>query len=388
MMFSKQPRNQRSGLSIIEVLTSIVVAMIGVFGVMVLIPFAVKQAQSGLDKDAATTLARNSVSMFEITGYRNPGNWIWRNPASGSVEAVDPDFPRVFSIDPLAVTENGDDFVNTVFPYNYASVSSTVYPSPAYEIDVASLFNPAGVAMSVADARRMFRITDDLIFGEAVETVAGSGDEDLNGPQQVFDFNGTGTVLRRQSIGRLSWSAIMIPIKDDFDSVGTAAWKYRMYVLVYKNRITDVSDAGNQMVTALCDTAANVGLASPLATVYLEADTPVEGGALRKDDWVMLINRSLNQTDDGPAAGYAEKGFDRQIAFCRVVNFSDGDSSGAPAYLPTLTLDGPDFDFGGDPSTDPNGIIQPTHVVHLKDVIAVYERTIVREGNSNWNVAF
>ncbi len=39
----------RNGVTIVEVLTSIVVAVIGVAGVLVLIPFAVRQASVGLD---------------------------------------------------------------------------------------------------------------------------------------------------------------------------------------------------------------------------------------------------------------------------------------------------------------------------------------------------
>ena len=45
--------NRRAGISIIEVLTSLVVAAIGVSGVLVLIPFAVKQSQLGIEKDLA-----------------------------------------------------------------------------------------------------------------------------------------------------------------------------------------------------------------------------------------------------------------------------------------------------------------------------------------------
>ena len=41
----------RDGISIIEVLTSMAVATIGVFGVMVMIPFAIRQSQLGLDND-------------------------------------------------------------------------------------------------------------------------------------------------------------------------------------------------------------------------------------------------------------------------------------------------------------------------------------------------
>ena len=62
--------SNRHGLSVIEVLTSIVVALIGVFGVLAMIPFSVKQTQSGLDKDAATSMARSAMSNFEASGFK------------------------------------------------------------------------------------------------------------------------------------------------------------------------------------------------------------------------------------------------------------------------------------------------------------------------------
>ena len=62
-------RNRRSGITLIEVITSILVAVIGVFGVMVMIPFGVSQAEHGLRQEEASALARNAVSDFEIRGF-------------------------------------------------------------------------------------------------------------------------------------------------------------------------------------------------------------------------------------------------------------------------------------------------------------------------------
>ena len=69
-------RLRRKGISIIEVMTAVVVAMIGVFGTLVLIPFAVKQAQSGLDLDDARNLAVNSRATFEAMGFDDPDRWV------------------------------------------------------------------------------------------------------------------------------------------------------------------------------------------------------------------------------------------------------------------------------------------------------------------------
>lgn len=392
----------RSGLTIIEVLTSIVVAMIGVFGVMILIPFAVKQAQTGLDSDAAVMVGRNAHSQFEIFGHTNPTNWVIH--VNGAARRYSPyevvgtnnqgdsnrrDTPEVLSIDPLGILENGATTVplaygNAVFPFN---MLTSGFAMPAiYRIRTVNLVSSDGSFMSTAVARRMFRTADDLVFGEAVD--------ELLGPEQVFDGPG---FLRRQSGGRLSWSAIVVPYKPDGTTANTRRWSYKMYILVYKDRSTLITDTDGQMLTARLDPKQNVGVHSPVTNVRFEENVTVEPTSTKygvsRDDWVMLINRTLNSTDDGsppPGVTYAEKGFDKQIAFYRVVNAADGVASLAyPANLATMTLDGPDFNFGDpddvDSLIDPNMLIQETYAVHLKDVIAIYERTFEPENASNWN---
>ena len=61
--------NRRAGISIIEVLTSLVVAAIGVSGVLVLIPFAVKQSQLGIDNDLADVVGVNAIEDLQIRGF-------------------------------------------------------------------------------------------------------------------------------------------------------------------------------------------------------------------------------------------------------------------------------------------------------------------------------
>ena len=419
----------RSGLSIIEVLTSIVVAMIGVFGVMILIPFAVKQAQVGLDSDAAVMLARNAYTQFEIGGYRNPNNWAvfdtavggevayspftgWDSDGNGTLDQA-PMLPRIFTIDPLGISENGAPGILAAhaasrFPYTRLD-GGTPFPdagtiAPAAKGDLrfipANLGTPAGVTMADfnvdgfvdeegrAIARRMFRSSDDLVFGEAVD--------DFWGPEQYFDQDSATpqpNAIRRQSNGRLSWSAIVVPFKDDPLMTDTTRWSYKMYILVYKDRKTAIPsvDANDQMLTAMLDPTLNTGSASPVSNVFLEAGVSVEPttdvDGVQRDDWVMLVNRTLNEDDDPPRAGVvlAEKGFDRQVAFYRVVSASNGDTVTPNA---SLTLDGPDFNFGS-PTTvasDPFSIIEETFVVHLKDVVGVYERTFTPEDSSNWTL--
>ena len=103
----------------------------------------------------------------------------------------------------------------------------------------------------------------------------GVGDADLNGPQQVFDQVAAGGDARRQSQGRLSWCAVVVPVKDHYPTSGadpnltpTGAWIFRMDILVFKDRVTG-ADPNNTMPTARVDSR-HVGISSPLSTVYLE----------------------------------------------------------------------------------------------------------------------
>ena len=65
---TRRSMHRNDGITVIEVLTSLVVATI-VFGVLVLIPFAVKQSQLGLDQDAAGIVAANAVEDLQIYGF-------------------------------------------------------------------------------------------------------------------------------------------------------------------------------------------------------------------------------------------------------------------------------------------------------------------------------
>lgn len=407
------------GLSIIEVLTSVVVAMIGVFGILVLIPFAVKQAHVGLDKDASVIMARNAYSQFEVEGYRLPTNWgLYRGGTNISAyspfaivdsdndgfpddingdsmitdeffPAGDKDPPAAFSIDPLGILENlpatptaaqmTTAFNKAWFPFNAVPAGSDLYPSGTGPVDLriapVTLGTADGSPMSLAAARRMFASTDELIFGDAAD--------ELLGPEQVFDLatNSGGSLVpaRRQKGGRLSWSAIVVPFKDDPLLTGTQRWSYQMYILVYKDRevvisaptlvppVATASTSDEQMIYAKVNdlTTGISGLNSPVTNVQLQPSVTTVQGQVNRDDWVMMINQSST----------AEPGFNRQIAFYRVVNVVDADATN-PVML---TLDGPDFRFDDGSST-----FSDTYIVHLKNVVGVYERSFESEFESIW----
>ena len=371
---SKRHGLNRHGLSIIEVLTSIVVALIGVFGVLAMIPFSVKQTQSGLDQDAATTMARNVLSNFEASGYkvvftdRATGvkqlNWIDVDGVNVPT-AISPASNPLVCIDPLGITEQGGAF-NT-FPFN-ANLPDPSNPTvslpipPELQIPTVNLLRPNGTPFETADARRMFRLTDDLVFGESINSL-GDDDAELNGPTQLFN-EGVGGLLNRQSTGAVSWCAIAQPIINDPDAEDIDSYKFN--VLVFKDRITDSTAPESLMRAALVNPPLGPAYAQPLATV--EISTALSDD-IRRNDWVMLINEE--RPDGTPVA------FRTNLAFARVTNLASLEDIASGQKFSRLTLDGPDFHFA------PNAT---TYIVHLRDVVAVFPRTIQLETISGWNV--
>ena len=201
----------RHGLSVIEVLTSIVVALIGVFGVLAMIPFSVKQTQSGLDQDAATSMARNALANFEASGFNiktevggvKQLNWLDANSNHVITETVVPvnatGCNGLICIDPLGVAESGG-FGS--FPFHNGSLPDSLKLPLDY--GTVTLARPGGAPFSLADARRMFRLTDDLVFEQADNPDV--ADSDLLGPVQIFNegvVGGAVQSLNRQSNGTI-----------------------------------------------------------------------------------------------------------------------------------------------------------------------------------------
>ena len=370
----------RHGLSVIEVLTSIVVALIGVFGVLAMIPFSVKQTQSGLDQDAATSMARNAFANFEASGFnikseidrvnsRYQLNWLDDGlvPVITSAQlGAATNCSGLLCIDPLGVTESSGAFAS--FPFHNGSLPDSLKLPPLpvpLDIGTVTLARPGGAPFSLADARRMFRLTDDLVFEQADNPDV--ADSDLLGPVQIFN-EGPGGLLNRQSNGTVSWCAIVHP-QGAADSPGVENLKF--YMLVFKDRETTVNPdpmvTDGKMAAALVTAPTTFGQA---AAVTIDDPGPIRFvDQVRRNDWVMLINRSSG----------TEPEFRRtNVSFARVANTSSNEAMGTSS----LTLDGPDFLF-----TPPTPAENATYIVHLKDVVAVFPRTIKLENSSEWTVS-
>lgn len=488
----------RDGISIIEVLTSLAVATIGVFGVLVLIPFAVKQAQIGLDQDAADLIGRNAIEnlqTFGFTSVEDTGQLALRGSrvllnAAGQTQVVppievlgqnppnrSPNFfpvalfngglnaanPRIIHFDPLAVSNIGfptivggqsPDFLTGQLPAprdnsvdeQWNDLRLTVATGICRTSFVQTTTLGPQVfhhLLDVAEVNRIFRTEDDLVIGDRnflLPQVINDADAEsgLDLPQPVFDVSTGGHILKRQSSGRISWSAIFVPVKDGnrvksaAADPPTVATKYKVYVLVYKDRSVIPSDPDSVMnvfvvnrhttqeeVSGVPPVTTNAGYTSAVDQIHLRRETV----GVFKDDWVMLINRkpapeygvplianlgfSINNPNLGRRLDAEEAGYDVQLGFAKVLSVLSSDVPNVDGTFTTLNVAGGPFNFYYSDIAGANGrgregtpddeygidivgapdehFSTETYAIHLKNVINVYERTITLERDSSWN---
>ncbi len=358
-------RPLRRGISLIEVMVSMLVALIGVFGVFALIAFAVRQVEIGMNEEAAQTLARNAMSDFEAQGFQDMASWANPDitmalpPSYTPIAAPTAPLPpatisrQFFCIDPWGWSQFGltsppvlDPFTDLtvqeklfgVFPY-FVPAAATPYPT----IPRISLFDNANTVFSKALARRMFAGHDDLV------TTAPT--DDFSGPtQQFFAPNGG-----RQYSGRLSWQMF---VAQDFETEGYA----RFYSAV---SLTRTPDNQNRVFTVTIPASRSFAGGGDVALTEIPRNPTPDSTLIRRGTWMILIEQS--------GAGAID-----DIAFCRVL-----ESEETSAGMFSVTLQGSDLIL--QPIPLPPLLPSTVHAVLLPDVIAVYERTMKFETSSDWN---
>ena len=479
------------GVTVIEVLTSMLVALIGVFGVLILIPFSVQQAQIGLDQDAAAVVADNAFEDLQIYGLTDVANDDGSLNLRGEVVNLDsqgrttlsglaPPFstllpegngsvpfgyyssprtalaPSLIHLDPIAFSSVGfptavpappDNIRIPVNPENPDFLTGFLPPTTGTHLPFVGFhedsdgidrtlnplrmvvatgvsnttFSPAAgltanELLSLPEINRIFRTEDDIVTGRT--NFSGGEVSDVELAQPLFDVSSQGNLVKRQVNGRISWSAVFQPIKDP-TRVGrftaTPAVRYKVYILVYSDRSVIPGDEDSVMLSApvlrhaasqdprLFNPPQHGGYDPAVDQIVLGPDIPVDG--VFRDDWVMLINRRPIAQIGGdplttsvmvfdPVTGGVprqlvadEPSYATQVSFAKVISVDSEDGTVA-GDSSVLNVDGGAFDFyysdihGG--AVDLNGaplVSDPmytsaTYVVHLRNVLNVYERTI------------
>lgn len=418
-MLRRTVKLQRQGISLFEVLISILVASIGVFGVLILIPFAVRNAEDGIAVETAIETAKNYQSDLEAMGYHNRDNWIdddW-NPEVTGANAVDEmlmdammpsnqiPLGRPVIIDPLSAVAN-ETRLGTFgqFP------TAPGLPPDLPLLNIVSLLDPASLArMDQEIARRLTSSRDDLVFK--------SPDQELNPPRQAYFTAGTIGPVKRQYEGRYSAISIAIPSDD-------TGKQYRLVTIVGKigdrnnERVFEViapgaaSGAPDTMRVFRTDTGAagtrqyeQIALGGGdlrLSEIPTPGQPPLKSDRIRNGDWLILLSH-FRDGPDPPDPGSEPLFNDISIGTYKVISgdretpsedlsvAETGCVRGAgPERTFTVTVQGADFDLCRDWVTLMDGETTqvPTYAILLPNVLAVYERTIRAEELSKWNMSF
>ncbi len=363
-------RQAPRGISLIEVLVSIIVALTGVFGVFVLIPFAVRQVEIGMNREAALTLARNGMSDFDARGFQevvNQGgidNLRWAlpdytlGPPFYTAVAKDATLDEFFCIDPWGFSRHllpADDPFNLTPPEFRNFPFFNPLPATFPRFPRINLFDRTNSVLSRGLSQRLFAGHDDLVTEPPTD--------DFSGPTQDFFSSTTGT-SGRQYAGRLTWKMYVSRNSeiDDYARFYTAVSLARNSDT--QDRIFDVSQSG-----ALLTGPTTLFGGGDVELSEIDGSQVLESTVIRRGLWIMLLVHSGGNI--------------QEVAFFRVLE-SDLDSTivfppSPPTYVRgfRVTLQGSDLDV-------PAG--STVSAVLMPSVIAVYERTMKFETSSDWNL--
>jgi len=80
----------RAGISIIEVMFAIGIAIIGLLGVVALLPLAASNVSRGVTMDRMARLGENALNTIHVRGYTSPAMWLAYFPADGTLGPTRP----------------------------------------------------------------------------------------------------------------------------------------------------------------------------------------------------------------------------------------------------------------------------------------------------------
>jgi len=229
----------RRGLTLIEIMASILVLSVGLVGVLAAIPFGGMRLAQMNEADNSAGLGRNAVRLMKTNGWVDPENWCLKNQQNGS-------YPSVHN---LALYDNGN--LNLTYPFLIDPLGKTTgeyfpeyydyTPSNGFEVfftRVAPIYDK-----SYSSLQQDARYERDFYLQEVFSGYAESEDDSQSRPRIEMENDmvlDTGEVPSFS--GRHSWLATVTPKSgsEPFyncsrSSVGAADYT----VAVFQNRIPD-----------------------------------------------------------------------------------------------------------------------------------------------------
>ena len=393
-------RRNRRGISILEVLFSIGIATIGLFGVLALIPFAVHQANVGLDIERGMTTGRNAMAEFKIRGYLDPNRWYYEDDAATPLlieprnsYVIDPEFIAHYTTvaGQWPYGTGRDNFPSVEQHAEFEMNFTDLFP-PGSEVDIGLNSRPfidrvtlhtGGTPMSKALAKQVVVASDDIIykFREDATTL-----EDEFAPPKaeyimIEESPGSGNMIpaKRQTQGLFSWMAFVRPENNPFPNSVTRHYALDLVVIQQRaglgndmqspgvvdddwyDRVFEVDPASfinNQMFNG-----GEIRLAREIrAPSVVTANNPRDPDALeiKNGDWIMLTNKSI---------GY------RWYQVSNVDPIEENVNLDLQQETWRMTIQGPSFQMSAGDTT---------YAIHIPNVVNVFSKTFVTELGTAW----
>ena len=310
-----------------EIMISMGIALVGIMGIMALMPMAANNLGKGIEADAASTFGRGALHQITSRDMIN-GDWIAVDQ-NGDLGRVFDNFgarsQRSFCIDPLYVGRHYEDLsINTttgVMPYwdwkpihgvdwVFDTTVADWYLNATY-VDYysqprmlrASLpqfpSRPNVRPIVTALAQQICESQDDLAFERPKDATLP--------PLQVYDrlrdppSDGSSVPIRdiaprlRQSEGRFSWMATVVP---EIDSRGNVTDEFRrLSIVVFHNRVIDPAVAPNSPEQQEIVFDVNLdggGIAGGDVTLIARPGRASDLSEVRQGDWIMLGGSVFN----------------------------------------------------------------------------------------------
>jgi hypothetical protein len=358
----------------------------GLVGVAVLIPVAGKLANDGTTADRAAREALNAIREMELRGMSRPINWVHLadgldNNGNGTVDEPaeistgSTALPALtgFCLDPRFIAANQATILSgTTTPadarfFPYVNLNAEQPPGAAVlrRITVWDQSKPLVVPpafMSQLMADDLFVAQDDL-----VTSIPGvdNNQPPTDPPQQVYNFSPApaNLVQKRQTEGRISWMATIVPSNDgDYQQD-----VYTLSIVIFLNRDAAMLMDGNSERVAWIEQGTSGatgflggGVTGGDVVLRARAGRPATDLDVKRGQWVMLARRS----GSGPI-----------MRWYKLMEVDPGVDTAGNQSSRNVTLYGPDW------IPDVN---YRTYVYIVPDVIGVYEKQIRLENTSLW----
>lgn len=430
----------RRGITLLEVVISMMVVAVGLLGLAALLPVGRYELAEATKYDRGSTLGRAAFRDLLVRGLLKPDMWLYVGGAPTPVvngtsfqmppiggQAAQPPFAPVV-IDPLLIAAPGNLGAGSAiayFPYRIGASPLEASAPPIARVTVRRLPPPSfPVPLPLTAADRIFRSTDDLVFNIPKDKAL----DPLPVFHQARGLTGSrANVAARASQGDYSWIVTVAPsIAEAQGYPGTPgnAATTRQYsvcvVVLYKRQLESVTDAnllknqnrGERLVFVdFLGMGSNTSSDARIRVMGMNNQQSAEEAlSLKADQWIMVTGRTPVQCSQnwaflvqgstsgtGPATMVPAQSFMlttiqwyRVISAADTVTSADGSTSN---WYRSVKLSGRDFgvwlkdedSFGYSSGSDP-GYDPPTgYGTILAGAIGVYEKTMTTDGTSLWS---